>query len=94
MVVDTSAPETCQRLVLPAQFLKQLAYLHLAHLLRQLIVATEANLIRDLGIEVVKALHPDFLHHSLKVLVCVGEIFEHVRNIEIQKINYFSQKAA
>jgi hypothetical protein len=24
----------------------------------------------------------------------VGEIFEHVRNIEIQKIIYFSQKAA
>ena len=77
MVIYTGTSEACQRLVLGAKFFKELANLNLAHLLGQLIVAAEANLLWYLGIEVVKALDAHLLEHSLKVGISMRKVFKH-----------------
>ena len=50
VVVDAATGEAHERLVLLAELLEELAHLQFAHLRRQLIVAAEADVFRNLGV--------------------------------------------
>jgi hypothetical protein len=71
MVIDTGTGKASQRLVLGAQLFKELTDLYFAHLFWQLVFASKANLLRYLGIEVVKTLDAHLLEHGLKVGICM-----------------------
>ena len=56
MIVDTHASETSQLFILGAEFLKHLSHFQFTGTSRQLIIAFEANALRNLGIEFIKTL--------------------------------------
>jgi hypothetical protein len=74
MIIDTGTGKTGKLFVLSAQFVEELTHLNLAHLLGQLVFAMEANLLGDLGIEVIKTLDAHLLEHRLKVGISMRKI--------------------
>ena len=74
VVVDPIAGKTGELPVLRRQLLEGVAHLQLAHLRRQLVVALEADAVRNLGIEAVEAVHPRLRHHRLQVILCMWKI--------------------
>ncbi len=77
VVVDACAREADEGLVLCSETAHPLAQLYLALGRRQGVVALEAQLSGDVGVEVVDGLHTDSLEHGVDVGGGMGEIFEH-----------------
>ena len=75
MVENTGNGEAGHQLVAFVDFLKEIPDFNFAHGLRQVLVALEADALRDFGIKVVESLHADTLEHLLDVFFSMWKEF-------------------
>ena len=76
MVICSQSAETKQVCVLLGQFLEILADLMLGHCIRQVILLSVDDILRDVGVEILEGPYSDSVQHLADILFRMREIRE------------------